>query len=390
MLENDATYSRRTLAAINVAVFAAALSYGTTFPLFALRLEAMGVSGAMIGLNASMPALGWVLGSLAAPSLQAKFSIRTIACAFLCIGLAALAGLAISTDFWSSTGLRLFFGGGAGMFFRSIEYWINGISSNNRRGRNFATYNVIYVLGLVIGTLIQPQVGTDGLIAFGPVAAGFAGAALLIAVWPRMVAPERTSAGLNIASISALTVAPGAFLAIFAYGLYEDIPIYLMPVYALRNGLAPDVSAYALTACCVGNLIFPIPMAALSDRIGRTTVLIACAVVVIGMSAVIPFTLATPMAFLASLVVWAGCAGATYSVALAKLGDEYQDGALVTANASFGIVYASGTLAGPLINGASMDALNSHGVMASAAAIFSVLIVMLAALAVRPGRREAA
>ena len=52
----------------------ASFGYGISFPLLALSLERMGVAGQMIGLNAAMPALGWLIGSTSATILPYTFS----------------------------------------------------------------------------------------------------------------------------------------------------------------------------------------------------------------------------------------------------------------------------------------------------------------------------
>ena len=74
-------------------------------------------------------------------------------------------------------------------------------------------------------------------------------------------------------------------------------------------------------------------------------------------------------------VFWGGSAGALYSIALAIVGDTFKGRELVSANAAFGIIYASGSLIGPMLNGAALDTYNTHGLMLSSAGIFSVLIL---------------
>ena len=173
-----------------------------------------------------------------------------------------------------------------------------------------------------------------------------------------------------------MLAAPVTFLAILAYGMFEDVATYLMSVYAMRNSLGEDIAALTLTAVAVGNLVFPVPIGLLSDRMNRTVLLIICAAIAGILSLVIPFTLHSPTLFLLTLVIWGGFAGGVYITALAIVGDRYDGATLAVANASFGIVYALGALVGPLINGAALDTLDSHGLMVSAAAIFGSFIIL--------------
>ena len=97
-------------------------------------------------------------------------------------------------------------------------------------------------------------------------------------------------------------------------------------------------------------------------------------------------TLSDPTLFLVALVAWGGCLGALYNVSLAVIGDRFRGGALVVANAAFGIVYSLGSLVGPMINGSALDMLNSHGLMVSAMTIFLVFVFASSALSLRTRR----
>lgn len=374
------------LLVLNIAVLLAAAGYGVTFPLLAIRLEQAGVAGWQLGLNAAAPAVGWILGSILMPRLQALFGIRAMCAGFLALGLAGLAGLAAVEDFWTATALRFVFGGATGLFFRAVEYWINGVSQDHVRGRNLSIYNVVFMLGIVAGSALQPALGTQGWHVFAAVAAALLVALALVSLWP-IEQPPRIAEGRF--SLAALTVVPAAFLAILAYGVYESIPVYLTEVYALRNGLGNDVAAFTLTAAAIGNILFPIPIAVLSDRTGRLTPLVVCALTAALCSLAIPFAVKDTMLFLALIVVAAGAAGTIYSLALAMIGDRFQGAALAAANAAFGMVYAAGSIAGPLFNGAAIDTLDSHGLMVSVAVIFFALIVLIAGLHVARPRGAA-
>lgn len=368
---------------LNIAVLLAAAGYGVTFPLLAIRLEQAGVAGWQLGLNAAAPALGWIVGSALMPRLQARFSIKAVCAGFLALAVLGLAGLAVAEDFWAATGMRFVFGGAAGLFFRAVEYWINGVSLDHVRGRNLSIYNVVFMLGIVLGSALQPALGAQGLLVYAFVAAALLASLAIVVAWPIEQPPRVAASGF---SIVALTAVPAAFLAILAYGLYESIPVYLTEVYALRNGHGNDVAAFTLTAAAIGNILFPIPIAVLSDRTSRLAPLVVCALTAALCSLVIPFAVKDTMLFLALIVVAAGAAGTIYSLALAMIGDRFEGAGLAVANAAFGMVYAAGSIAGPLFNGAAIDTLDSHGVMVSAAGIFLVLTVLIGGLHVTRSR----
>ena len=59
---------------VYAATFLAACGYGVSLPLLAILLDGMGADPVDIGINAAMPALGWLIASLLLPALHRVFS----------------------------------------------------------------------------------------------------------------------------------------------------------------------------------------------------------------------------------------------------------------------------------------------------------------------------
>lgn len=357
-----------------ISVLIAGIGYGLTFPLLAIRLEQTGASGALIGMNAAMPALGWILGSALLPVLQvrARISVRILAVVFLLSAGLGIVGLRYAEGYASMTALRFLFGGSMGMFLRCVEYWLNRDAADHQRGQLLAIYGAALMSSIVVGSALQPLVGTAGWTAFGPPLALSLVAAVVLATWPGLVVPPIASSSERIEGGVMLAI-PAAFLAVLVYGFAEAIPTSLIQIYALRNGLGETVAAYALSASALGGILLQIPVLAVSDRFGRLVPLISCAVLGAVASALVPLTVAEPVRFLVLLGALGGALACVYSLGLAMIGDRFNGDRLVVANAAFGMVYAAASLAGPLVNGAALDLMSTHGVMVSAAAAFAVL-----------------
>lgn len=366
---------------VSVVVFG--IGYGITFPLIAIRLEQTGVDGTMLGLNAAMPALGWILGSilLSVLQLRGRVSIRLLAIGFLLLAAIGLAGLRYAEDYASMTALRFLFGGSMGMFLRCIEYWLNGIAADHERGRLLAVYSIALMSSIVVGSAIQPVVGASGWPAFAPPLALTLAAALLIAARPPRTVPAPPASREEI-DTRIIVLLPAAYLAALVYGFAESVPTSLIQIYALRNGMGEAVAAYALSAAALGGIALQFPVLMASDRIGRMIPLAACATIAAGASCLIPLTVSDAGVFLGLLFVWGGALVCIYSLALAMLGDRFKGDRLVIGNAVFGAVYALGSVVGPLVNGAALDHMATHGMMASVAAAFAVLIAGTLALRV--------
>lgn len=363
---------------IIIAVFLSTLGYGITFPLIAIRIENTGVTGALIGINAAMPALGWIAGALLIPHLQIRhsMSVKTLALGFLLIAMAGLAGLRFADSYQSMTAWRLVFGGGMGLFLRCIEYWITGISTNERRGRNLGVYSVVFMVAIMFGAAAQPALGTEGWTGFGPPLALLGLSFVVLIAATRLPTPVMDFA-MPPSSLRLMAAVPLAFVGVLAYGLYESIPTMLLQVYALRNGVGEATAAWTLSAAALGNLVLQLPLLALSDRTGRLAVFAFCSVTVIVASLLMPMTLEDERMLLGLVAVWAGAAGTIYALALAMVGDHFAGARLVVANAAFGILYATGSVVGPLVNGATLDMLDTHGIVVASAAIFASLLVFV-------------
>lgn len=359
---------------ILLSVFIAAGGYGMTFPFLAGRLEAWGVSGLLLGLNAAMPALGWFVGSFLLPVLQARFAMRVVL-----VGSLATAGLTwvafpVLPDYWAWIPIRFAFGGAIGFYFRSIEYGLNAVTENTRRGWVFGWYGLVFGLGIAAGAALEPVVHDDAVLPWIAPLPFFVIAAMAAWRWrcrPREL-PERprTAGWLAIAR-----EAPLPLIAGLIYGFGEGIPAYLLPIYALRNGFDADVAAYTLTAAALGSICFPLVLGIIADRHGRRGSLLAAALLAAVTAAAVPFGLESTISFLGLVVSTTGFASSIYSTSLAMLGDRWPGHGLNTANAAFGASYALGGVVGPMVNGVAIDTLSSHGLMVSAAAAPLLLAV---------------
>ncbi|MGX9356761.1 MFS transporter [Roseobacteraceae bacterium S113] len=360
---------------IYVSCLVVCIGYGITFSHYAFLVSSTGVSGTWIGINAALPAAGWILGSILVPVLQLNLSlpIKRIAVGFL--GLAGLGCCipVLSDDFLSLCVTRLIFGGAIGVFFRCIEYILVANAPDDKRGRHLAFYGVCFLSGIVIGSSVQPALGnavsTNAIAVIGLITIGcgiFVRSGVLDA---KVHTPRLTKSALSLAPM-----VPIAFLGVGAYAVYEAVPAYLLQIYALRSGVDDAIAALTLSAAALGQLVLLFPILMLSDRMGRAKVLGACAVVAALLPFAIPYTLDESTIFLCLIALLGAAAGASYGLSLAMLGDRFEGQTLVLANALFGVIYASASVAGPLMHGVAMEFF-AHGLMRSVSATFLILLL---------------
>lgn len=364
------------LARLSIASALLAAAVGASYVYVDLSLNRMGASATAIGLNAAMPALGWLLGTPLMP-----WALRRLPPKGLLLGLLAVAVLAAGLfplfprqDAWMV--LRFLFGGAAGLAFRLVEYWVAAASPGHHRARNVGIYSAAFAAGAMSGAAIVPAVGLEGWPPVLTIVGLALTAVLAFAATqggpPAIDAPPRRNwSGLPAPAFAALTGG-------LAIGLFEAVPYTLMPIYAVRLGLGEDWGVWTASAFLLGTLLFPAMAGQTADRFGKIPAIAVCAAGALTVPAILPHTTHVPEALLAVMVLWGGFGGSLYAVALAMLADEFKGADLAAANAAFGTLYALGSLCGPPLHGLAMDWSDPQGLMMSAALLFALFLGTLA------------
>ncbi|MCW2248242.1 MFS family permease [Azospirillum fermentarium] len=348
---------------ILVIIFFLSTAQGLSYVFIDLSLSHMGASPAGIGLNAAMPALGWLAAGPFLPFLQRRFDFSKILTFLLALSLASAVAFRLvpGADAWLA--LRLVFGSGIGIALRLIEYWINAGSADAHRGRTLGVYSAVYCTGAALGAAALPLTGYQGwapvLTMAGLLAAGLAAVLAVPAPPPRL--QHRPHWSLSLATGPAFPALAGAL----ACGMLESIPYTLMPVQVLRTGGGETLAAWTATAFLLGVLVFPVLAGMLADRIGQSPVLVLCGGVALVIPVLLPPSLPEPPLFLALMFAWGGAGGTIYALTLAVIGARFRDAELSGANALFGVANGAGALAGPILNGTLMEIHPTHGLTAT-------------------------
>ncbi|OJX75910.1 MFS transporter [Magnetospirillum sp. 64-120] len=358
---------------LSVASALLAAAVGVSYVYVDLALNRMGVSATAIGVNAAMPALGWLLATPLMPWALKRFPAKALLLGLLVLAVCAILCFPLLPDATLWLGLRFVFGGGTGMVFRLVEYWINGASAQTHRARNIGIYVMAFASGAMVGGMVTPSVGVDGWPPIVMIAGLTVASALVFAILPGSPPAVEAVARLSLRRL----LASGAFVALFGilvYGMFEGVPYTLMPVYVVRQGLDDQWALWCAAAAIGGQIVMAVPAGILADRYGKGKVATASAACALIIPAFIPTAVAFPQALLGLMLLWGGFAGALYNVTLAMLADHFHDSELASANAAFGTLYALGSLCGPPVHGMAMDAWNPQGLLVSAGALFAVFL----------------
>jgi MFS family permease len=167
-------------------------------------------------------------------------------------------------------------------------------------------------------------------------------------------------------------------IAALVFGALEG-GMNLLPIYGLRLGEPKTIAALMATAVALGNVILQVPIGLISDTTDRRVVLLACAVIALVATVLMPMAAADTWLFLGLLAVWGGAVAALYSVGLALLGSRFDATTLAQANATFVMFYSIGRVLGPAATGLGIDLWNPHGFTA-AIALFLLMYITVAGL----------
>lgn len=361
----------KTYGIVTTAVICVGLALGITLPLVSLRLDQWGYDAFAIGIMAAIPAVGMLVGAKITARLAGWLGTENamrlvMACSAVSVGLLAV---------WPSYGLwlllRLVLGISLTVTFVLGESWINQLIEDRLRGRLVAVYGSAFALSQLCGPLLLGAIGTGSDLGFWLSSALLVGGLILLlqASGAPVVDAANTSGKALMGFVRTL---PAVAWAVMLFAAFEAMTLTLLPVYLIREGFDAQRALFMVGAVVVGDAALQVPIGWLADKLSRTLLYKACGVVLLLSSLAIPLTLQTVLIW-PILLLFGASAGGLYTLSLILIGQRYRDDALVRANAHIAMLWALGSLLGPLSTGAASQWLSSHALpllMAMGALVF--------------------
>lgn len=358
----------RALAAAIACVTVFGLSVGLSVPLLSLLLDERGVNPVLTGLNAGAAFIGVLLGPLlTAPSIR-RIGVRPHLILCLALDIVVFLALRVFQGLGAWFVLRMALGLIGSGIFTASEAWINRLAGDANRGRVVGAYAAALGAGFGLGPLLLWLTGIAGWAPF--IANGAIGLAAMI---PLMLAggeAARLSWDRPPSPFRMIRRAPFLLFAVAMFGFYETSAMAILPLWGVRIGLTPTEAAGTISAIYFGTVVLQVPLGAYSDRAGRRAALLLCAGVGVAGAALLPLAADHVAGLAALLLVWGGLASGIYPIALGIAGDRFRGGELLSANAALVMAYGTGSLAGPFLGGAALDAWSPGGFPAFLATVF--------------------
>ncbi|WP_222183911.1 MFS transporter [Geminicoccus harenae] len=346
---------RLTLLGIGVVILAASifgLVYGLTAPLIAGDLAALGHGEFVIGLNATMHAVGVLLVAPTLPRLTRRFGTRNLVLAALLASAVLLCLFPAMPTVWLWFPLRILLGVAAEILFVLTETWTAALSTEAIRGRVMAVYTAAMSLGFAGGPAILAVAGT-GTEAY------LIGAAIpIIALLPLLLPiakpppPVEDEPGHPMRFVR---LAPIAIGATFLNAAVETAGLSFIPLYAANLGWTEQAGLQLITTLMVGAIVLQLPIGWLIDRFDRERLAILLATLAAVGALFWPWTLALPWLAYGFVFVWGGLFVGIYTVMLTIVGSRFTGSDLVGIYAVMSLAWGLGALVGPTAAGAAMS-----------------------------------
>lgn len=382
--------NKRFLVGLLFVVSIVGFSLGATLPLVSLRLLESGASSLRIGILSAMPAAGMMLSAFLVDACCRHLTRRTIY--LLSFSVCALSVALIEWAFSSIyllAALRLGLGIGMGVAIILGESWVNELSEEHNRGKVMALYATAFTGCQMLGPAMLSLLGAQGPWLIVMVSVGYA-LALACIVWtvPNDHVEHGDDGDKSFSLAGFFRVAPALCMGVLFFSFFDAVILSLLPVYATHHAFAVGVAALMVTVILTGDMLFQLPIGWLADRCERTLVHLVCGVIAMLIGLALPWLIQVQWLLWPALVLLGAVAGGVYTLALVLIGQQFKGQDLVTANASVGLLWGVGSLVGPLVSGAAMDAA-PHG-LPMALSVMAALFVCFARSANRKAYRLSA
>jgi MFS family permease len=350
---------------------------GILAALVPVRLAQEGYAASVVGAVSAGFSLGFLAGCLGAPAAIAAVGSRYCIAVFAGVNAAAALLLWLAAGYPAVWGLsRATAGFATAAMFVLVEAWLAAESSPASRGAVFGLYMVInrlmFTAGQVLLAVVDPRHGGLFLLAALVYLLG-----ALPSLWLKGQ-PPRIDASQRPALMELPRVAPAAAAACLFHGLVTTSGPALFPVYGLAQGLGVGQVALALAAIQFGGLVLQLPLALLSDRIERRTVLAGLTLATALLSLPLLSSGPLPLPVLLLLVaLWGGVPAVAYSIAAAHANDLAREGRRIAWTSSLLLIWGIGAAGGPLAAALVMDRFGPRALFAFSAGLGAATTLFL-------------
>lgn len=362
-------------------IFFLFFGYGLFLNSAGIKLAEMGVTDIIIGLLNAAFFIGAALSTIFAHRIVSSVGhIRSFSVFCAVFAIAALSHMMVD-NLWIWGVLRIILGFCHYSLLLLVESWLSEKTNVDTRGKVLATYNIIFYLAFILGvSLLSLELSSQNIFTLSTilVVISMIPIALTKMVQPDIPARERISIP-KLFAISPLALATSFISGMLVNGFFTMVSVFLLKFSFSLS----EISLYLMISM-IGGFISQMPMAMLSNRIGRRNAILACAVVatltaLAGLFVIFQENLTAWIQYIIAFLF--GCSlFSLYALSIARANDELPNN-MNTVEVSRGLLfcYGLGALVAPPLIGFAMSLSAEYGFYA----LFGLFSLILFICAVR-------
>ena len=341
------------------AILLVMIGNGVLVPLLGIRAELEGFSTTTTGFVLGSYYVGFLIGASVARRLVVHVGhIRVYAAlASLASTATLIYAVTVSPVVWS--GARLVTGFAMSGLFIVAESWLNDATTNQTRGRLLAVYMVVLMGGLALGQLLLTLADPAGIVLF--IVASILVSVAVIPITLSAAPGPRFTVSDKLPIMKVWNAAPLGLAAAFVQGIGVAALLSLAAVYGTRTGMSTDRIAVFIAAAIVGSVVLQGPIGAISDRMGRRTMILS--VGLLGAGACLAMVYVDPAGWSALIVSFlvGGLTLPMYPLALSHINDRVPPGSGVGVSSVVVFISGVGAIVGPIGAAVIMDRTGPEG-----------------------------
>ncbi|MEE3699598.1 MFS transporter [Mannheimia haemolytica] len=344
-------------------IFFLFFGYGLFLNSAGIKLAEMGITDIIIGLLNAAFFIGAALSTIFAHRIVSSVGhIRSFSVFCAVFAIAALGHIMIDT-LWIWGVLRIILGFCHYSLLLLVESWLSEKTNVDTRGKVLATYNIIFYLAFILGvSLLSLELSSRNIFILSTilVVMSMIPIALTKMVQPDIPARERISIP-KLFAISSLALATSFISGMLVNGFFTMASVFLLKFSFSLS----EISLYLMISM-IGGFISQMPMAILSNRIGRRNAILACSVIatltaLAGLFAIFQENLTAWGQYI--IAFFFGCSlFSLYALSIARANDELPNN-MNTVEVSRGLLfcYGVGALVAPPLIGFAMSLSAEYG-----------------------------
>jgi MFS family permease len=370
--------STRRLTAVTACAMAFSAMQGLSYPLLALWMHRENEAEWVIGCNAAMMPLGFILAAAAVPKLVARldeFLVALLALAGASIALITI-GTFYSPAVW--TLLRLAMGFCLGCVLILSETWATRMPREDNRGRIVGLFSALLSVGFAFGPGLLVLVGDDGFTPFllGGCLPWLAFLVLVLTKKDFEVENSENTTENGRSFLSFIKLAPYLMLIVAIVAFADEASMTMLPIYSVTSGYGDNASNIILVVMIFGIVTLQYPVGWLADRMSLRKLttgiaLLACT------SIYFAYWYSSQLVyFFISIFFWGGFYYALYVICLIYLSKSFTGADLVAGNSAVSAMWGVGGVLGPSVVGGLMGAIGKFGFIGTQLALFAIVLVI--------------